>query len=56
MKLLKFVLVLFVMFGFAGCLDVNEKIDVNKDGSGTYTMDMDLSQMLDLLQQYMGKE
>lgn len=56
MKVLKFVLVLFVMFGFAGCLDVNEKIDVKKDGSGTYTMDMDLSQMLDMLQQYMGKE
>ena len=56
MKILKFVLFLFVTIGFTGCLDIYEKIDVKKDGSGTLTMDMDMSQMLEMLQQYMGKE
>lgn len=56
MKMLKFILVLFVTVGFAGCLDINEKIDLKKDGSGTLTMDMDMSQMLEMLQQYMGKD
>jgi hypothetical protein len=56
MKMLKFVLFLFVTIGFTGCLDIYEKIDVKKDGSGTVTMDMDMSQMLEMLQQYMGKE
>jgi hypothetical protein len=56
MKILKIVLFLFVTIGFTGCLDIYEKIDVKKDGSGAVTMDMDMSQMLEMLQQYMGKE
>ena len=56
MKILKFVLVAFVSIGFAGCLDINEKIEVKKDGSGVVTMDMDMSQMLEMLQTYMGKD
>ena len=56
MKLLKFVLFFFVAIGFAGCLDINEKIDLKKDGGGAVTMDMDMSQMLELLQTYMGKD
>ena len=34
MKMLKFVLFLFVTIGFTGCLDIYEKIDVKKNGSG----------------------
>jgi hypothetical protein len=56
MKLLKFILFAFITIGFTGCLDIYEKIDVKKDGSGVLTMDMDMSQMLEMLQQYMGKE
>jgi hypothetical protein len=56
MKILKFILPLALAFGFAGCLDINEKIDMKKDGSGTLTMDMDMSQMVELLQTYMGKD
>ncbi|HET6253747.1 MAG TPA: hypothetical protein VFE32_06725 [Puia sp.] len=56
MKMLKFILFVAVTVCFTGCLDIYEKIDVKKDGSGTVTMDMDMSQMLELLQQYMGKE
>jgi hypothetical protein len=56
MKLFKIVLFVFVTVGFAGCLDIDEKIDVKKDGSGTVTMDMDMSQMLEMIQQYMGTD
>src|ERR1700721_1553446 len=54
MKILKFILPLALAFGFTGCLDINEKLDIKKDGSGTMTMDM--SQMIDMLQTYMGKD
>jgi len=56
MKILKFILPLALVFGFAGCLDINEKIDMKKDGSGTLTMDMDMSQMVEMLQSYMSKD
>jgi hypothetical protein len=56
MKILKFILPLAVVFCFAGCLDINENVDVKKDGSGQLTMDMDMSQMIEMLQNYMGKE
>jgi hypothetical protein len=56
MKILKFILPLALAFGFAGCLDINEKLDIKKDGSGTLTMDMDMSQMIDMLSTYMGKD
>jgi hypothetical protein len=56
MKVLKFILFAFIAIGFSGCLDIYEKIDVKKDGSGAVTMDMDMSQMLEMIQQYMGTE
>ena len=56
MKMLKFVLFVFVTIGFTGCLDIYEKIDVKNDGSGSVTMDMDMSQMLEMIEQYMGQQ
>jgi hypothetical protein len=56
MKMLKFILFVFVTIGFTGCLDIYEKIDVKKDGSGSVTMDMDMSQMLEMIEQYMGQQ
>jgi hypothetical protein len=56
MKILKFILPVALAFTFTGCLDIDEKIDVKKDGSGTLIMDMDMSQMVDMMQTYMGKE
>jgi hypothetical protein len=56
MKMLKIILFVFITVGFTGCLDIYEKIDIRKDGSGTVTMDMDMSQMLEMIQQYMGSE
>ena len=54
--MLKFILPVALAFCFTGCLDINETIDVKKDGSGQLTMDMDMSQMVEMLQNYMGKE
>jgi hypothetical protein len=56
MKILKFLFPLSLVFCLAGCLDVEEKVEVKKDGSGIYALDMDMSQMIDMLQTYMGKE
>jgi hypothetical protein len=56
MKFLKFLLPAVLAFGFAGCLDINESVDVRADGSGQLTMDIDMSQMIDILQTYMGKD
>ena len=56
MKILKIILPAILAFSFAGCLDINESVDIRKDGSGQLTMDMDMSQMVDILQTYMGKE
>jgi hypothetical protein len=56
MKLLKWILPAALTLSFAGCLDIDERLDLNKDGSGQLTMDMDMSQMVDILQTYMGKD
>jgi hypothetical protein len=56
MKILKFILPLSLAFCFTGCLDIDENIEVKKDGSGDLTMNMDMSQMVEMLQTYMGKD
>jgi hypothetical protein len=56
MKILKIILPAILAFSFAGCLDINESVDIRKDGTGQLTMDMDMSQMVDILQTYMGKD
>ncbi|HLZ86351.1 MAG TPA: hypothetical protein VKQ52_03875 [Puia sp.] len=56
MKFLKILLPIALAFCFTGCLDIDEKIDVKKDGSGQLSENMDMSQMIDILQTYMGKD
>jgi hypothetical protein len=56
MKILKFILPAVLALTFSGCLDINESVDIRKDGSGQLTMDMDMSQMVDMMQTYMGKD
>ncbi|HVS96286.1 MAG TPA: hypothetical protein VHE54_07360 [Puia sp.] len=56
MKLFKWILSAVLALSFAGCLDIDERLDVNKDGTGQLAMDMDMSQMIDILQTYMGKD
>ena len=56
MNILKFILPAALAFSMAGCLDIDETVEVKKDGSGKFAMDMDMSQMVELLQTYMGKD
>jgi hypothetical protein len=56
LKFIKFILPVTLVFCLAGCLDVEEKTEIKKDGSGKYAMDMDMSQMIEMLQTYMGKD
>ncbi|HVU57488.1 MAG TPA: hypothetical protein VHD83_20635 [Puia sp.] len=56
MKIFKYLLPLSFACLMMGCLDINENVEIKKDGSGTMAVDMDLSQMVEMLQTYMGKE
>jgi hypothetical protein len=56
MKILKFIFPVFLAFSFTGCLDIYENIEIKPDGSGQFAMDMDMGQMVELLQTYMGKD
>lgn len=56
MKILKFILPLSLIFCLSGCLDIDENVEIKKDGSGQMAMDMDMSQMVELLQNYVGKD
>jgi hypothetical protein len=56
MKILKFLLPALLAFCFTGCLDIYENVNVKGDGSGTLAIDMDMSQMIEMLQTYMTKD
>jgi len=44
------------MFLLAGCFEINEDIDVKPDGSGVYSVHTDMSQLLQAMQTYLGKD
>ena len=54
--MIKFLLPVAFLFCLSGCIEINEKIDVKSNGSGVWNMRMDMSQLLDLMQNYVGKE
>jgi hypothetical protein len=56
MKKLKFFFVAVSVFFLAGCFEINEDIDVKADGSGVYSVHTDMSQLLQAMQTYLGKE
>jgi hypothetical protein len=56
MKKLKYILTVASMVFLVGCFELNEDIDVNADGSGVYSIHLDMSQLLQLMQSYLGKE
>ena len=56
MRIMKFLLPLGFLFCLSGCIDINEQIDIKSNGSGLWVTRMDMSQLLDLMQNYMGKE
>ncbi len=41
---------------FVSCYEVNEDIEINADGSGTYVTKMDMSTLIDMMQTYAGEE
>jgi hypothetical protein len=53
-KLLPFLMGALVILTGSSCFDILEIIRLNKDGSGTYTLDMDLSEALEMAMQFAG--
>jgi len=56
MKKLKLILAATCMFLLAGCFEINENIDMKQDGSGVYSVHTDMSQILQAMQSYLGKD
>ena len=56
MRILQYFLPVCIVVLFTGCLDIDENVNVSKDGSGQFAMDVDMSQMVDMIKQYMSKE
>ena len=56
MKFCKILATVFLALSFTGCLDIDENIEVKKDGSGSYNMKIDMSQMVEMLQTYVGRD
>jgi hypothetical protein len=56
MKLIKFLLPIAFIFCLSSCIEINEEIDIKSNGSGVWQTHMDMGQLLDLMQNYIGKE
>jgi hypothetical protein len=56
MKILKILLPLAFLFCLSGCVEINEEVNINKNGSGEWSMNMDMSKLLEIMQNYIGKE
>ena len=56
MKGLKYFFTIISLFSLAGCFEINEDIDVHPDGSGVYSIHTDMSQLLQAMEGYMGKD
>jgi len=56
MNKLKYILTLASMFFLAGCFEINEDIDVKAGGNGVYSIHTNMSQLLQVMQSYLGKE
>jgi hypothetical protein len=56
MKKLKYFFTLAGLFLLAGCFEINEDIDVKADGKGVYAIHNDMSQILQAMSSYLGKD
>jgi hypothetical protein len=56
MKRLKYFLTIASMVFLAGCFEINEDVDIKANGSGVYSVHMDMSQLLQAMQTYLGKD
>ena len=55
-KYFKYVLAVAISIFFVSCYEVNEEININADGSGTYVTKMDMSGLIDMMQTFAGEE
>lgn len=55
-KYFKYVLAVAFSILFVSCYEVNEEIEINADGSGTYVTKMDMGQLIDMMQTFAGEE
>ena len=56
MKRIKLIFALGAMLFLTGCFEINEDIDVKAGGSGVYSVHTNMSQLLQAMQSYLGKE
>lgn len=56
MNKLKIFFAVTLLVLLAGCFEINEGIEVKADGSGVYSVHTDMSQLLQAMQTYLGKE
>jgi hypothetical protein len=56
MRYLKYILTVLVLFCLVSCYEVNEEIQINADGSGTYATKMDMGQLIAMMQTFAGEE
>jgi hypothetical protein len=55
-KYFKYVLTVAISIFFVSCYEVNEDIEINADGTGTYVTKMDMGALIDMMQTYAGEE
>ena len=55
-KISRLTLTVFVMLLMSSCFDVTEEFTINKNGSGSYSMKMDMFKMVEMLAGMGGKE
>jgi hypothetical protein len=55
-KYFKYALTVAISIFFVSCYEVNEDIEINADGSGTYVTKMDMSALIDMMQTFAGEE
>jgi len=56
MKKMKMLLAFAGLFLLGGCFEINEDIDIKSDGKGIYSIHSDMSQLLQVMETYLGKE
>jgi hypothetical protein len=56
MNRLKYFFTAASMFFLAGCFEITEDIDVKADGKGVYSIHDDMSQLLQAMSSYLGKD
>jgi len=56
MKWIKFLLPAVLLMSLAGCFEIDEQIDIKSNGSGQLTVNTNMSQLLEMMQTYIGKD